>query len=830
MGDTVHAKAARAAGYNIIPLSGKVPAIPTWSEFQVKRYEGEIKGNYGIICGEISGNLMVIDIDDPKLYDRFKKYHGRTFTVRTGGGGYHLYFKLSIACPSGDLHDPDRNKIEIKGNGKYVVGPGCVHPDTEKKYEVICEKPPLEISIKQNLAMLVAAGFDPKPRRRPATEDGVEEGERNENGFRLAIKYCRRDGLFGTALDHVMDEWNSKNTRPLGELELRNLTRSAERYIITKKGELRLDDLERVEQIVEKIKPGEDVDMMKFADIFHAVPPAVISRYVSEKTDGRQFYGEQASLSEVIAESRSSVPRDYRGTVIGTGKLRTYTRSADYTCPKCEQADKVECDTDYRIEIPKCPEHGITMRVDKETRVVGFIRRIIIQQLVEDSDGEHQAEFEAEIMDDAARNITIGDRREFTMIFRSMEQKDGFNDVLFQVISTRGLIEDVKKMPDEKQVAAWRADPEIYGKFLASVAPDLYIQQEVVESVLYAVRGGISIKGKRRNIHVGLMGDVGLGKSDLMKRLERIYEGSKYTVGTQTSRVGLAGGLQDTLDKVKVPRLGLLALYNKSALYVDEADKMDDDDKNAVLSSMEQGETYINKGGFNITAPADTTVVVIGNPKYLKYKPEKSIVENTDLPAAMISRFDLLWLMTDTKNKNVDKAIYDLLTDEKSKPPMDLDTVRMYINYARSLDVSVPKKVKDQLFITYNSLRDGDLGVEVGTRQMLGLMRMVAANAALHLRTVATAADVEDVRRVVRASYASRPGDPLIDDKRRIDVALDKAWEAVQDENGTIAEDDLRLELEKGGVSGDEFSKVRWGLGYERMDDGRWRRVAKGGV
>lgn len=101
-------------------------------------------GNYGLACG--FSDLAVFDSDqDERLNDLgILSTLGRTFTVRTGGGGTHMYYFCPDLGKKIILYDPvlldDKGNPlhlgEIQWKGQQVVGPGSIHPNG-KRYEVI---------------------------------------------------------------------------------------------------------------------------------------------------------------------------------------------------------------------------------------------------------------------------------------------------------------------------------------------------------------------------------------------------------------------------------------------------------------------------------------------------------------------------------------------------------------------------------------------------------------------------------------------------------------------------------------------------------------------
>lgn len=115
---------------------------------------------------------------------------------------------------------------------------------------------------------------------------------------------------------------------------------------------------------------------------------------------------------------------------------------------------------------------------------------------------------------------------------------------------------------------------------------------------------------------------------------------------------------------------------------------MSKEDRGVIHEAMEQQTVSIAKAGIKATLSARASILAAGNPKFGYYDPARSFVDNVDLPAPIISRFDLIFVVRDVIEKSRDEmlASYVLETHtnvELFKPEIDPELLRKYIAYAR---------------------------------------------------------------------------------------------------------------------------------------------------
>jgi len=204
---------------------------------------------------------------------------------------------------------------------------------------------------------------------------------------------------------------------------------------------------------------------------------------------------------------------------------------------------------------------------------------------------------------------------------------------------------------------------------------------------------------------------------------------------------------------------------------IDEFDKMEESDRTAIHEVMEQQTISISKAGITTTLNARTSILAAANPLYGLYNPKVSPVENINLPAALLSRFDIMYLILDKPTRDDDERLAQHVTYvhmHNHHPELDFEPVepvlmRHYIAIAREKRPTVPPQVSSYIVDSYVRLRKIQKDQEeqnksytyTSARTLLGVLRLSQALARLRCWDEVEHADVDEALRLMEKSKES---------------------------------------------------------------------------
>jgi len=331
----------------------------------------------------------------------------------------------------------------------------------------------------------------------------------------------------------------------------------------------------------------------------------------------------------------------------------------------------------------------------------------------------------------------------------------------------------------------------VYDKLASSIAPEIFGHDDVKKVLLLMMVGGVTKTTDdgmrmRGDIHVCLMGDPGVAKSQLLKQVATISPRSVYTTGKGSSGVGLtAAVMRDPTTGEMVLEGGALVLADKGICCIDEFDKMEEQDRTAIHEAMEQQTVSIAKGGITTTLNTRATVLAAANPAGGSYDLKRSPEDNINLPAALLSRFDFLWLLLDKPDAEADRLLAEhvlkvhrtknhLGKDEEEmeqyqnnpqeSDPVSASVVRSYVGMVRGYNPVVPEDLAGEIADIYSQMRQGASEHQVVTaRQLLSVLRMAQALARVFQRDHIVKEDLSESQRLLMSSKESLAAEKAVD-------------------------------------------------------------------
>ncbi|MFC7075033.1 LAGLIDADG family homing endonuclease [Haloarcula halophila] len=283
--------------------------------------------------------------------------------------------------------------------------------------------------------------------------------------------------------------------------------------------------------------------------------------------------------------------------------------------------------------------------------------------------------------------------------------------------------------------------------------------------------------------------DIGVDQSTVSRWLRGVVDTDQFDEirGAVRQRVDRLRtkleGLVDEIEARQTPSVYDLTVEGTHNFVANGMVVHNSEDRSAMHEALEQQRISVSKAGINATLKSRCSLLGAANPKYGRFDQYESIGEQIDLEPALISRFDLIFTVTDQpdeeKDRNLAKHIIqtnyagelnthrvetstsnysaeevETVTDEVA-PTIEPNLLRKYIAYAkRNCFPTMTEEAKTVIEEFYVDLRlkgqDEDAPVPVTARKLEALVRLAEASARIRLSDTV---EEEDADRAVEIAH-----------------------------------------------------------------------------
>ncbi len=548
------------------------------------------------------------------------------------------------------------------------------------------------------------------------------------------------------------------------------------------------------------------------------------------------------------------------GIVRKATEVRPKLTAAAFECLNCGHVTTVEQD-EARLKEPTecthrvCRKRGPFKLSFTHSKFVDA-QKIRLQEFPEGLKGGEQPQtLDVNVEGSLSGKVFPGDRVAITGLLRVAQRQyqnvknttfDLFLDANSIEVEDKAFLEIEILQEDEAKIVELAKKADIKQAIVSSFAPSIFGYESVKEAIALQLFSGVPKSlpdgsHVRGDIHILLVGDPGIAKSQLLRYVIQLAPRGIYTSGKSSTSAGLtATAIKDEFgDGRWTLEAGALVLADQGIAAVDEMDKMRAEDRSSLHEAMEQQTISVAKAGIVATLQSHCALLGAANPRYGRFDPYESIAEQINMQPTLLSRFDLIFVLTDVPNEGRDTDIAKHILashfagelaasgspDQEVQaasyplsPAIEVELLRKFIAYAKRINPVLSEDAKQQFIDYYVGLRkQGGEGspIPITARQLEALVRLGEASARMRLSRRVTLDDAKRVIQIVEACLKEVGVDPETG-RRDFDVIAVGRSKSQQERIKSIRDIIRELEREAGSAPLDKIIERASRLGFDK--------------
>ncbi|XP_060253592.1 DNA helicase MCM8 isoform X4 [Ovis aries] len=409
-----------------------------------------------------------------------------------------------------------------------------------------------------------------------------------------------------------------------------------------------------------------------------------------------------------------------RGTVVRVSNTKPLCTKMAFLCAACGEIQSFSLpDGKYNLPtkcpVPACRGKSFTALPSSPLTVTMDWQSIKIQELMSDDQreaGRIPRTIECELVHDLVDSCVPGDTVTITGVVKVSNAEEGSrnkNDKCMFLL----YIEANSVSNNKGQKTKASEDGCKQGALMEFSLKDLYAIQEIQsEENLF-------------KLIVNSLCPVIFGHEAVCSVAPR----GVYVCGNTTTTSGLTVTLsKDSSSGDFALEAGALVLGDQGICGIDEFDKMGNQHQ-ALLEAMEQQSISLAKAGMVCSLPARTSIIAAANPVGGHYNKAKTVSENLKMGSALLSRFDLVFILLDTPNEDHDHLLSEHVIAIRAGKQRAVSSATVARMNSQDSNTSILEVVSDK-----------------------PLSERLKARARLELREEATKEDAEDIVEIMKYS------------------------------------------------------------------------------